>query len=181
MFDVFWLFIHKMSCWTLRIWDFYKSNNSIGPCAIVGQQHEPERLHRRSFYSRVFFGHFLELESQPGVLLDGLFGVNLMVIEVIWLLVYKMSRQVDKDYINHFILGLRVLSLASIRVGRSTWVYFLSSFWAKFDGDWNFSDCWSTRWVAKPQRLHRSFYPGILSLAIFGVGSSTCGSSWLSL
>ena len=119
-------------------------------------------------------------------------------------------------YIGSFYSDLGVHSLANVGVVRSTHVYFLSSFWGEFDGDWSFliadpqdelpsqkycwknyveyhfilvqdsffgdflswkinpglfsivsprqirwywrfSDCWSTRWATKTQRLMTPF------------------------
>ena len=120
--------------------DFYKSDNSFGPYVIVSRQ--PESPSHKDCIERFIPGHslwpFSELKSQPGVLLDGFFEVE---VDGDWS--YLIAGQQDellslKDYVGHFILGLGVLSLAIIEVGRSTWVYFWSSFWGESDGDWSF-------------------------------------------
>ena len=81
------------------MWDIYKSDNSIGPYAIVSHKHESPS-HKDFIEDHFIPGYslwpFLELESQPGVLLDGLFEVNLKVMEVIWLLVDKIFWQVSR-------------------------------------------------------------------------------------
>ena len=169
MFDVFWLFIHKIED---KPQEYEISANLITllghmPLWVNNMSHQATKIGLKIIlFQGVLFSHFWNWTVNLGFFLMDF----LRWIWWWWKLTDCLStRWVVKPQglhrsfyygtwgtlLSHYWSWMISLGLFLIIILR--WI----RWWLKL------SDCWSTRWVDKPQGLHRSFYSRMLSLVIF--------------